>query len=342
MASRSLKSRLFKSRLLRSRRASRRRRNSGFTLTELLISIIISSIVVMGLLYMVVELLGTDARESARNETQREMQLSMDYITSELREAVYVYDDLDRATADAEALSNYLPDFGATATPVLAFWKPVTVDLTDVPGNCESLPDDKENECETLKIRRNSYSLVVYMIDTADPNDIWDGSARITRYEMSKYPGNQPDNALTQTDGYVDPTNTDTTFGSWPENSAGDTLQNEAPTNSNAPVLVDFLDDPTNTDFDADPNDDTAELPTCDTGYARQPADTTITSFFACVSNVSGAADSDGRPANVNQDVLVYLRGNSNGRRGSQDSEAYFPMQSQVLVGGVINKVPPQ
>ena len=71
-----------------------RRRSSakGFTLIELLVALLIGGIISSALLYGVVELLQTNQRESSRAETQREMQLALDYISSELREAVFVYD----------------------------------------------------------------------------------------------------------------------------------------------------------------------------------------------------------------------------------------------------------
>ncbi|TAN85658.1 MAG: prepilin-type N-terminal cleavage/methylation domain-containing protein, partial [Phormidium sp. SL48-SHIP] len=86
-----------------SRRVSRHRRltekptlnpanNSGFTLTEILVSMIIAGLVMSGLLGLMVELLTSDARETARTETQREMQMALDYISSDIRESVYVYD----------------------------------------------------------------------------------------------------------------------------------------------------------------------------------------------------------------------------------------------------------
>jgi prepilin-type N-terminal cleavage/methylation domain-containing protein len=134
----------------------------GFTLIELLVAMLISGLLVSGLLYLVVEVLGINQKDSSRNDTQRDMQMAMDYITRDLREAFYVYgaseepiDPTDPASAtqmvpclsssplgqtpDTRGASNlctgllkYLPahlvkniDTGVDANiPVLAFWKP--------------------------------------------------------------------------------------------------------------------------------------------------------------------------------------------------------------------------
>jgi prepilin-type N-terminal cleavage/methylation domain-containing protein len=72
--------------------ASMRNAEGGFTLTELLVVVIISSIIVSALLGLVVQLTGTEQRESVRTETQREMQMALNYIASDLRQAVYIYE----------------------------------------------------------------------------------------------------------------------------------------------------------------------------------------------------------------------------------------------------------
>jgi prepilin-type N-terminal cleavage/methylation domain-containing protein len=305
----------------RHRVSLHRSKTLGFTLTELLVSIIIGGLIVSGLLYLVVELLQTDARESARNETQREMQMSVDYIASDLREAVYVYDD-------PSTLKPYLPDFGADI-PVLAFWKPRPIASSEMPANCDGFTGTVKIECETLRIRRHAYSLVVYLQSTQNTTGTWSGQSRILRYELPKYTNVA---TLTRSKGYVEPTLSETSFRSWPLNATGTNLQGTGnrPDRGAPPVLVDFVDAPGNTQG--------GTAPTCDTGYKRSPATTatpTSSSFFSCIREISTGAD-----PNLNQDVLVYLRGNVNGRGGGLGN-VYFPVQTQVLVRGIIDKVPP-
>ena len=148
---------------------------SGFTLLELLISMVISSIVVSGLLYFVVNILQTNQRDASRSDTQRDMQMAMDYIARDVREATYVYgvaqepikdgegkiislgpkescleaySDGDRSITGAAAvrgaggkctgLLSFLPASlrASDNIPVLAFWKP------------ESLPSKIRGECK--------------------------------------------------------------------------------------------------------------------------------------------------------------------------------------------------
>lgn len=319
MASHSFSFRFYQ--FLKSRQ---RNHDQGFTLTELLVSIIISAIIISGLLYLVVELLGADARESARNETQREMQLAMNYITTDLREAVYVYDDV------AE-IADGLPDFADEGmTPVLAFWKPVYFDDADLDGiDCDSLPDAEQPACDTLLVRRSAYSLIVYLQE-ANPGVPWSGQSVIRRYELARYDGDVAD--LDQTAGYVDPTG-NVSFQSWPFDSTGADQQNATPALGAPPVLVDFV---------AAPGDGT--IRNCDevgADYTKSPA--ISDSFYACVRASAGDGVTADDILNTNQDVLVFLQGNVQGRRGGGvrgfDTSARLPvLQSQVLVGGVIDK----
>ena len=145
----------------------------GFTLIELLVSMIISSLVVSGLLYLVVEILGVNQRDASRSDTQRDLQMAMDYIARDVREATYVYGVTQATKADGTldikesclyaydqpvttpptapksigrgvnakctGLLSFLPPFLTSTTniPVLAFWKP------------ESLPSTMQSACKT-------------------------------------------------------------------------------------------------------------------------------------------------------------------------------------------------
>jgi prepilin-type N-terminal cleavage/methylation domain-containing protein len=140
----------------------------GFTLIELLVAMLISGLIVSGLLYLVVEVLGINQKDASRSDTQRDMQLAMDYITRDLREAFYVYgtetgvDTSGQPTAElvsclssenqakgktddrgksgqCSGLLNYLPKHleEDNNIPVLAFWKP------------EALPENSTGYCKT-------------------------------------------------------------------------------------------------------------------------------------------------------------------------------------------------
>ena len=101
-----------------------RKKSKGFTLLELLISLIVASMVISGLLYMVVELTTIDRREANLDQVQRDMNRAMEYISDDLQEAVYVYTGTNltnivgQLTADTTAFPS-----GPNDVPVLAFWR---------------------------------------------------------------------------------------------------------------------------------------------------------------------------------------------------------------------------
>ena len=304
-----------------------RRRNAGFTLIELLAVTLIGSIVTSSLLYIMVDLLRDNQRENAMSETQQDMRRALDYISQDLREAVYVYTGNQLA-----AIKDNLPDFGTGVQPILAFWKVEQVPYTStqsLPSNCStafnSVPNKevKVQECNDLKIERRTYTLVVYLQSTAD-KDTWNGQSRIERYQLRKY---SDVNALTQSVGYVDPRK-QSSFEDWPKK-----LQEKRPIASSKVALVDFVDDPKN-----DPTG--GKLPQCGDGYERTPSDDLskpdddANSFFACVR----VPDND---LVYNQDVILVLRGNaySKQRAGYISSQSYLPvLQAQVINRGVVDK----
>lgn len=309
---------------------------SGFTLLELLVTLLIGSIIITGLLHLVVEMLKIEQRETAIDNTQRDIQRALDYMASDVREAVHIYDDpLNIAgTTDAFDVENLVDLPGNPSTTVLAFWRPDPVDDADIPGDCTTFPDEQEQECEVLQVRKSSYTLVVYQLI---PNDgtgttAWDGQARIVRYELPKY---QTVADLEQTPGYQEPIDPDTTdddpisFANWTPDGTADGI---------AAVLVDFVDSPNGT------VDDTTILD-CPVGMQRSPnptevASTSWTSFFACVRDptVGGLA--------TNQDVEIFLRGNFKPEDGGGSIQALSEasglptLRAGILVRGVIDKDP--
>lgn len=224
----------------------------GFTLIELLIVVLIASVIVSALLTLVVQLIGTEQRESVRTETQREMQLAMNYITSDLRQAVYIYEGNvhpEDATSEPSYI-NYFPAALQNADdyrPVLAFWKtkPIEdINTSALPafnpnpaggGGCQTLvtgpannPDvSLFNECNNLWLQRQNYSLVAYFqaINNLNTNagGKWQGKSRIVRYELDKYVNANLTN-LTRKPGYVDPAEIGSDgFVAWPYGPSPDT-----------------------------------------------------------------------------------------------------------------------
>ncbi|NEQ25006.1 MAG: type II secretion system protein, partial [Microcoleus sp. SIO2G3] len=92
----------------------RKHRQKGFTLVELLVVTLIAGGIVSALMLLVVELLTADQRDASRNATQQDMQRSLDYISTELRDAIFVYSGdclygTGPACSGRPPVLNYLP-----------------------------------------------------------------------------------------------------------------------------------------------------------------------------------------------------------------------------------------
>lgn len=311
--------------------------SKGFTLIELLITLVVSSIVVSGLLYVVVEITSLDNRESRLDQVQLDMKRAMDYITNDLQEAVYIYDDPSRIAGELASDPSF-PD-GTGTVPVLAFWR---IDpIEDNLPTCDST-SSTFRACEVLSIRQAAYTLVVYSQLENDGNSNWPGQSRIVRYELSKYSSLAN---LTVRDGYRDPTN------SFDENAPFEVWIADGIPAGSAAVLVDFVAAP-DSGLNRTPLSD-AGGPCSDYGSDSSGANfynvspntattTANTSFFSCVRNPDPDNDPDTNDR-TNQDVYVFLRGAaqaaSSSQRYSYSEESSLPiLETQVLVKGIIDK----
>ena len=63
----------------------------GMTMIELLVGTIIAFIVITPLMGMVIGLLNDDQRESAKANTEEEIQSALDYIGEDVSQALYIY-----------------------------------------------------------------------------------------------------------------------------------------------------------------------------------------------------------------------------------------------------------
>ncbi|HAZ46856.1 MAG TPA: hypothetical protein DDW76_22210 [Cyanobacteria bacterium UBA11369] len=364
---------LFQNLLKRKVTGGRKRKIRGFTLIELLISILIAGLIVTALLDLVIDLLQTDRREYARTETQREMQLATDFIVNDVREAVYIYSNEelnDDRPNQPGRLRNYLPDFGNGVEPVLAFWKtdPFPYREDQQLPNCgprpqaDPVPADWAR-CNSLRVRRRTFTLVVYLLAQNTRDDSargWKGVSRIMRYELRQYNAGTGTTAEinTQNQGYAEPLANNVTFASWPYNSNGQNMQSSRPAydrndpNSRPPVLVDFVDFATmsrRTDNHQDgltpPADPRLQ---CPTGYSAippqgNPSNFDNPSFAACVSSGTTARSSTAAAAaagsSTNQDAIIFLRGNPTGKAGVKVAPL-IAIRTQAVARGVVDKTP--
>jgi prepilin-type N-terminal cleavage/methylation domain-containing protein len=343
----------------------------GFTLIELLVAILISGLIVSGLLYVVVEVLGINQKDSARSDTQRDMQMAMDYITRDLREAFYVYGTQvegttvqsclasrgDAATRGANSqctgLLAYLPDYLFPADksniPVLAFWKPeplpaavaqYCIDNKDSIGKVADDPSVPNPIDQIPCVSQRMFTLVVYSLSTDNPNNTWKGRARIKRYALPHFSESFTGNI--KKPGWVAPiASNDTRPLSWPFglNSTGTiadlrVLPVEKFSTENV-VLTDFVD---NTLVAGKPDAPFAltSIPTTNSGYC--PYNFEVANFgnfrpefYACVRRAT---------INENPEVRVVIRGNAAGRGGLPyaSGEVPFQLESNVMGRGVYAK----
>lgn len=315
---------------LRYQRKQQAETTKGFTLIELLVVVLIAGGIISGLMFMVVELLTADQKEASKNQTQQEMQMAMDYISAELREAVYIYDRdcLSDAGTGTVADDNYCPGLtnhlptalnDGDTTPILAFWK--QEQLPEVVRDACGAGDAGDTDPNTPCIAGHAYSLVVYSTDTSE-NNKWDGKSRITRYALDRYQVSGTTFSLTS--GYVDPSAFSNEFRSWPiYQGVGDTSRNNkqaAVPDGGADVLVDFVDDGVQANT------------ACPTGYDFS-TNKTVTGFYGCVS--------DDDATDANRDIILSLRGNAVGRPAIKGDSAFLPaLETHVLSRPVLGKSP--
>lgn len=302
----------------------------GFTLIELLVTTLIAGFLITGLMYLVVELMQTNQRETARTETQREMRLGLDYIANELREAVYVYpgECIDTGVGAAND-ANFCPGLGnhitfpTNSTPVLAFWKldPLPDEILNF---CAAQTGDDPNFQGVPCLSGKSFTLVMYFFSIDNPTDKWKGEARLVRLELPHFQNQNNPAALTP--GYVPIHETDS-FRAWPFLDGIDAQAGGQAAGTTA-VLVDFVSLATNGMVPVCPGVDVYSI-------SPEPANPSERfSFYACVRDPDDLAG-------FNQDSILYLKGNAKGKPGVR-TDGFLPtLSTQVLNRGVVDKSPP-
>jgi prepilin-type N-terminal cleavage/methylation domain-containing protein len=338
-----------------SRQQVRTKNSKGFTLTELLVVTIIGGLLISGLMGLVIELLTTDARETARTETEQEMNMAIDYIARDIREAIYVYDGACLAAVDvpektegaAEKCAGLFkgkvipPD---NSTPILAFWR-----LEDLP---DQLNDGGSDDDGISYIAGRTYTLVIYFLTKNQPNEPWKGKARIQRYALKQYDSSGAINFKAED---FEPSRK-VGFLSWPKNpddgselTAGQSIDAKS-----AVTLIDFVDSRGINDPDLQKSLGGKSIQIdCDEGYVLTPSKATlpgekgdVRNFYACVKvpvELSPETTSE-TTGEFNQKVLLFLRGNASGKPGIKTAnEGFMPaIETQVLNRSNRDKVPAQ
>lgn len=312
--------------LLRARLTLR----GGFTLTELLIAVVVGGIIMSTMLYLVVELLQINRREEVLTQTQQDMRRAIDYITRDAGEAVYIYSSPYAEVATNTTLMSQIADFPTDAEPVLAFWRLDPLDPTN--ANVQALfnkvcstafSGNDSRECSTLKLRQGSYTLVIYgQQENGNDSTLWGGRSRIVRYELPRYSSSNLPN-LIDNPGYAEPTGNDNSFDKWRKGTGA--------TDGNVVVLTDYLDEPTSNGEPACPSN----------RYLPSPPD--ADNFYACVLQGT-TTEEEGQTTGSNQTLVVFLRGNAtteNAGFATFSEAGRLPtLKSEVLIRGVLDKQP--
>ncbi|PIG91365.1 hormogonium polysaccharide secretion pseudopilin HpsC [Gloeocapsopsis sp. IPPAS B-1203] len=267
------------------------KQNCGFTLIELLVGIVLAGLVVTPLMNFMLNILATQRQEEAKANTDQELQSTINYITQDLRQAIYIY-DADGLNNNSNNISpgirNQIPplapapgcDNEANCTPVLVFWKREFKPEAFSRCTSESIDCVTNTQLDDTFV----YSLVAYyLVASADSTN--STTARIARFQIN--------------DGVKDPRNSNNYtepphdgFQFFNLRVPGATLKdkmnrwqkaNEDYTNSVA-TLVDFIDTSVNTKQNCP--DNTQQVPAVASG------------FYACVDSTNTTAQ-------------VHLRGNA-------------------------------
>ncbi|MEG4585872.1 hormogonium polysaccharide secretion pseudopilin HpsC [Microcoleus sp. MOSTC5] len=162
----------------------------GMTLVELLVGAIMAFLIITPMLGFVVDMLNTDRREQVKSNTEQDLQAAVDFISEDLSQAIYIYDQAGITATTAAKLPP--PPANTTGTPILVFWKrqlmknslPINTTVsTKKPSECQNKPADC-NDTYVLSL------VAYYQIKDSTPNSTWcqpSGGpcpSRIARYEI--------------------------------------------------------------------------------------------------------------------------------------------------------------
>ena len=324
--------------------------SSGFTLIELLVAMIMTFLILTPLLAFVVDVLNTDRKEQVKTNTEQDMQAAVDFITQDLSQAVYIYDNAGINGTNGLVTKGFIPS-SVDRVPILVFWKrrllrdsiPVTV--TD-PRDCQAetspgVPAGAATDCDDTYVS----SLVAYY-QFKDKLPIWcqpDSSApncptRIVRYEVRD--GLRDPNAISTSPDYPYYNSSKTNTNQQKDAAFNQLFDLAQPTLNvttgaanvtNFHVLVNNLDHstvgvPSPIDCKTTLNvQDPASPAPAITNASLLISDGTTNSFYACVDTSRNLA-------------RVYLRGNAMRRmdpnaKYSANNPAFFPTATAQIQG---------
>ncbi|MCW6052137.1 hormogonium polysaccharide secretion pseudopilin HpsC [Lyngbya sp. CCAP 1446/10] len=326
----------------------------GMTLVELLVGSIMAFLIITPMLAFVVDMLNTDRREQVKSNTEQDIQAAVDFISQDLSQAIYIYDNAGITAIRATDQLPPPPD-KTTGSPILVFWKRQQI-KNSVPINNSIKP----NECDTNPGKCNDtyvLSLVAYYQIKDTTNSIWcqpsgavvNCPTRIARYEIRDGVRNpyaiatdenfpyynlsdtkdtqQPDPAFNKAFELTEPTKNVT---------IATELGNKKSGGKNPEVLVNYIDHTkvslagaqckTALGNPTDPKDATKFLDETTLRVTDSPTAIDTNSFYACVDTDKNIA-------------RVTIRGNSLRRlqdsnvASSTENSAFFPTATVQVQG---------
>ncbi|WP_414527626.1 hormogonium polysaccharide secretion pseudopilin HpsC [Nodularia chucula] len=290
-------------------------KQGGFTLIELLVAAVIASLIITPLLGFMVNVVNRDSREQAKSNSEQEIQTALNYISRDLRQAIYVYD-----SAGVNEIRTQLPYANDnTKLPVLVFWKRDLV--RDV------VPTATNNSRDDAFV----YSLVAYYL-IKDNNNVWSRASRIGRWSIRdgvaarsggvSCPGYDANVLYVALNHCPDPG-----FASFTEQleevgtleqAMNRWVKHPTPYTNPLTVLTDYIDQTPNP---------VGAAATCPAGFDNAPVTPgNMTGFYACVDVESVTAQ-------------VFIRGNAMARIRDNNidyvaaNRTYFPTSSVRIQG---------
>jgi hypothetical protein len=280
---------------------------------------------------LMISIMNTDEKEQAKTTSEQELQTAIDFITRDLQQAVYIYDyqgvtNNYNTIAANSGIKDSLPTVTG-GVPILVFWK-------------QELVSNVIPTTGTKKDDASVYSLVAYYLINS-PSTIWSNTARIARWQIKDGVRSPSDTSgVTCNPSYntsikfVDADNCPSP-GFKPFDLDMNQWQRSGSFTNDPQVLVDFI--------DQTPRDQTNVpniIPSCaqddnQQGVTITPiSSTTMTSFYACVSNYAD-------PTNQGQVIStaqIFIRGNALARIQTSNidyednsQQTYFPTVSAII-----------
>ena len=313
-------------------------KTGGFTLTELLVAMLLAALVITPLLTFMLNIMDTERKEQAKATSEQELQSALDYIARDLEQAVYIYDDdglmrNNSATPADSGIKDQIPpaapapgcNASSKCQPVLVFWKREynnkVVPLSITNNYCTSSP----SSCNDTFV----YSLVGYYL-IKDNDATWSKAARIGRFQiqdgvrapnnsgtLSYLPTNGPSNGFELFNLSLTGNSFKVKMNKWKKKN-GQIYTNQTV------VLLDYIDQSTDGVPQVACPAGTRAVPPYDSAAINNIFKTY--SFYACVDSTRTLAQ-------------VYLRGNALARikdgvlTYSASNSAYFP-QASIQVKG--------